>query len=125
MAYRAGDGHVRPDMAKDYKLFAEVLNPAQPAKRQIKWAAQLPFVARSIVLARDALLIAGGQSPTETAANHGPGAFWIASRHDGSMITASTLPAPPVLDGMAMTDHGVFVSAIDGTVTCLRTNNNR
>ena len=129
MAYLAGKGHVRPDMAKDYKLFAEVLDPAPKAtrneerKRRIKWTAQLPFVARSIVLARDALLVAGGKSPTESAASHGPGTFWVASRDDGSQRSACALPAPPVLDGMALTDAGVFVSTIDGTVACLRTKN--
>jgi len=127
MAYRVGDGHVRPDMAKDYKLFAEVLDPApadtrhEDRKRRIKWTAQLPFVARSIVLTRDALLIAGGKSPTESAESHGPGTFWVASREDGSKKAACTLPAPPVLDGMALTDAGVFLSTIDGTVVCLQT----
>jgi len=129
MAYRAGDGHVRPDMAKDYKLFAEVLGPTPvatrrgDAKRRIKWTAQLPFVARSIVLTRDALLVAGGKSPTESAERHGPGVFWVASREDGSKTAACALPAPPVLDGMALTDAGVFVSTIDGAVVCLRTKN--
>ncbi len=129
MAYRAGDGHVRPDMATSYKLFAEVLNLApentkhEDRKRRIKWTAQLPFVARSIVLTRDALLVAGGKSPTETAAGHGPGTFWVASRQDGSKKATCTLPAPPVLDGMALTNAGVFVSTINGTVVSLRTNN--
>jgi len=127
MAYRAGDGHVRPDMAKDYRLFAEVLAPSQAAtryqerKRQVKWTAQLPFVARSIVLTRDALLVAGGKSPTESAEDHGPGTFWIASRRDGSRKATCVLPAPPVLDGMAFARSGVFLSAIDGSVVCLRT----
>ncbi|UCG48843.1 MAG: PQQ-binding-like beta-propeller repeat protein [Phycisphaerales bacterium] len=126
MAYRAGDGHVRPDMAKSYKLFAEVLNPAPAAtrgeqsKRQIKWTAQLPFVARSIVLTRDALLVAGGKSPTESAESHGPGTFWIASRKDGSKKVTCALPASPVLDGMALTEEGVFVSTIDGSVVNIR-----
>ncbi|HUT94549.1 MAG TPA: PQQ-binding-like beta-propeller repeat protein [Thermoguttaceae bacterium] len=129
MAYREGDGHVRPDVAKDYKLFAEVLEPDPAAarrgdeKRRIQWTTQLPFVARSIVLARDALLVAGGKSPTESAESHGPGTFWVASREDGSQRAACALPAPPVLDGMALTDAGVFVSTIDGTVACLRTEN--
>ena len=129
MAYRAGDGHVRPDMAKDYKLFAEVLDPAPAAtkrrdrKRRIKWTTQLPFVARSIVLTRDALLVAGGKSPTESAASHGPGTFWVASREDGSKKAACALRAGPVLDGMALTDAGVFVSTIDGAVVCLRATN--
>ena len=126
MAYRAGDGHVRPDMAKSYKLFAEVLNPApantkhEDRKRQVKWTAQLPFVARSIVLTRDALLVAGGKSPTESATSHGPGIFWVTSREDGSKKAACALPAPPVLDGMALTDAGVFVSTIDGAVVNIR-----
>ena len=129
MAYRVGDGHVRPDMARDYRLFAEVLDPKPAAaerrgrKRRIKWTAQLPFVARSIVLTLDALLVAGGKSPTESAERHGPGILWVASREDGSRKAASALPAPPVLDGMALTDAGVFVSTIDGTVVCLRAEN--
>jgi outer membrane protein assembly factor BamB len=129
MAYRMGGGHVRADMAKGYKLFAEVLDPAPAAtqrrggQRRIQWTAQLPFVARSIVLTRDALLVAGGRSPTESAEHHGPGTFWVASREDGSERAACALPAPPVLDGVALTDAGVFVSTIDGSVVCLRTKN--
>jgi len=131
MAYRMGDGHVRPNMAKGYKLFAEVLDPAPAAarrrddKRRITWTAQLPFVARSIMLTRDALLVAGGKSPIESAASHGAGTFWVASRQDGSRRAACALPAGPVLDGMALTDAGVFVSTIDGTVVCLRAKNDK
>jgi len=122
MAYRMGDGHVRADMTKDYKLFAEALGPTPTTKkRRIKWTAQLPFVARSIVLTRDAVLAAGGKSPTETAESHGAGTFWVASREDGSKKATCALPAPPVLDGMAMTDAGVFLATIDGAVVCLRT----
>jgi hypothetical protein len=126
MGYRAGDGHVRPDMTTSYKLFAELLNLAPAAtkhedrKRRIKWIAQLPFVARSIVLTRDALLVAGGKSPTESAEKHGSGTFWIASRQDGIKKAQCELPAPPVLDGMALTEEGVFVSTIDGSVVNIR-----
>jgi len=126
MAYRMGNGHVRPDIARDYKLFAEILGPPpavarrQESKRRTQWTAQLPFVARSLVLTRDGLLVAGGKSPTESAERHGPGIFWVVSRKDGSRKAACELPAPPVLDGMALTDAGVFVSTIDGTVVCLR-----
>jgi outer membrane protein assembly factor BamB len=138
MTYRAGAGHVRPDPTKDYKLFAEVLEPkpkpqkaagakrARPASagpRTIKWSANLPFVARSIVLTQDALLVAGGKSLTETVENHGPGTFWIASRADGAKLGTCQLPAPPILDGMALTDSGVYTSTIDGAVVCLRAAN--
>jgi outer membrane protein assembly factor BamB len=136
MTYRAGAGHVHPDAVKDYRLFAEVLapkpNPMEKAegkkrktrqpteRREIKWSTSLPFVARSIVLTQDALLVAGGQSVTESMERHGPGMIWIASREDGTKQGECQLPAPPVLDGMAFADSGVFVSTIDGYVVCLR-----
>ncbi len=127
MAYRAGDGHVRPDMKEDYKLFAEFLDLApgtasgEGRKRRIKWAVPLPFVARSIVLTRDALLIAGGSPPTEGAPRQVLGTFRVVSREDGSEEVACALPAAPVLDGMALVDSGVFISTVDGSVVCLRT----
>ena len=133
LGYRMGDGHVRPKAIEDYKLFAEVLAPEPqsrvdargeerqaPAGREIKWTMQPPFVVRSLVLTRDALLVAGAASLTENAETHGPGTFWVASRENGSMRSTCTLPAPPVLDGMALIDSGVFISTIDGAVTCLR-----
>ncbi len=134
MKYQAGAGHVTPDAAKDYRLYAEVLAPKprpQPkpdarkkrprgptGRREVKWSTDLPSVARAVVLAQDGLLIAGGNSLTESAEHHGPGAFWVASREDGAKLAECELPAPPVLDGMAFTDSGVFISTIDGSVSC-------
>ena len=119
MAYRGGDGHVGPHTAKHYRLFAEVVG-AEPAdvrrggkKRRIEWTAELPFVVRAIVLVRDGLLVAGG-------ARQGPGTLWVAARHDGSKKFDCALPASPVLDGMAVTDGGVFVSTTEGSVVCVR-----
>ena len=133
MTYRAGGGHVRGDAAKGHQLFAEVLAPKPKPpqgggapkrgpirRREIKWSAPLPFVARSLVLTQDALLVAGGQTLTESSQRHGPGAFWIAARQDGAKRAEYRLPAPPVLDGMALARSGVFLSMIDGSVTCLR-----
>jgi len=135
-AYRAGAGHVRPDASRDYKLFAEVLAPkpkpqakvvakkkrarGPTGRREILWSTNLPFVARSIVLAPDALLVAGGKSLIESEEGHRPGKLWIASRKDGAKLGECELPAAPVLDGMAFTDSGVFVCTIDGSVVCLR-----
>ncbi len=133
MHYRIGDGHVRPDATQDYRLFAEVrtLEPQRRVNRRGEaqqvtgtrktlWSRHLPFVARSLVLTRDALLVAGGASLTESAASHGRGTLWVVSREDGSKEGECTFPAPPVLDGMAVTDSGVFVSTIEGSVLCLR-----
>jgi hypothetical protein len=131
MAYRAGAGHVHPDATKDYRLFAEVLAPQpepkearrgrKPAgRRVIEWAESLPFIARSLVLTQDALLVGGGESLIEEADQRVPGKLWIASRQDGTKLAECELPAAPVLDGMAMTDSGVFVTTRDGTVVALR-----
>jgi outer membrane protein assembly factor BamB len=133
--YRMGDGHVRANGTEDYKLFAEVLAPEPQTRqdrrgeikqlagrREIKWATNLTFVAKSIVLTRDALLIAGGPSLPDAPEHDTSGILWIASRDDGSKREDCPLPAPPVLDGMALTDSGVFVSMTDGSVACLREN---
>jgi len=117
MAYRKGHGHVQPDMIKDYKLFAEEMPQPQARRRSIRWTAELPFVARAIVLTRDALLVAGGQPPLEAGK---PGVLRIASRKDGAKVASCALPAAPVLDGMALTSEGVFVSAMDGSVVRLQ-----
>ena len=136
MSYRAGAGHVRPDATKGYKLFAEVLSPKRkpqpkaPAKggkkrppaqrREIKWSADLPFLARSVVLARDALVVAGGNTLTETAKEHGPGRLWVVAREDGRRLAACDLPAPAILDGAALAGSALYVSTIDGSLVCVR-----
>jgi hypothetical protein len=131
MTYRAGAGHVRPNAAKDYKVFAEVRSPKPrpednkkkrgPAgRREIVWAEPLPFVVRAMVLSRDALLVAGGKGLPGTDADRQAGTFAIVSRADGSRRIARDLPAPPVLDGMALTARGVIVATTDGKVVCLK-----
>ena len=89
-------------------------------RRQVVWSMGLPFLARALVLTPEALLVAGGKSLTETAEHHGPGTLIVASREGGEKRDECTLPAPPVLDGMAYTSSGVFVSLIDGSVVCVR-----
>ncbi len=134
MAYRAGAGHVHPDAAKDYKLFAETLAPKPKAtppgaerprrkpagRREIVWSKPLPFVARAIVLSQDALLVAGSDALPGAAGRHGPGHLLIASRADGEPLAQCNLPGPVILDGMALTADGVFVCGVDGSVVCLR-----
>jgi len=121
MAYRAGDGHTRADATASYKLFSEDISRPpdtkwKDMKRAINWARQLPFIARSIVLSRDGLIVAGGESLTDSVESHGPGTLWVASREDGSKRAECRLPAPPVLDGMILSDAGIFLSAIDGSL---------
>ena len=132
LRYRMGDGHVGPQAAKDYSLFAEVL-PSQPRReghgdaggssqhRQFQWTTQLPFIARAIVLTSDALLVAGGPSLPDTDDQDTSGRLWIVSRGEGAKRFECRIPGTPVLDGMAFANSGIFISAVKGTVTCLRT----
>jgi len=129
MVYRHGAGHVQADAADEYFLFAEI-PPSKPLnmqteerwwerKRKIKWAMPVPFIARSIILTPDSLLVGGGTSLSESADEASAGVFRIASRKNGEMQFECELPAVPVLDGMAMTKAGVFVSAVDGSLSRL------
>ncbi len=136
MTYRAGAGHVSPDAAKDYMLFAEVRSPKPKPEsdtkkkknrrrgprghREITWSKDLPFIARALVLSRDALLVAGGAGLPGTGAEQQPGTLRIVSREDGEQRVACNLPAPPVLDGMILAGDGVFVAVTDGKVVCLK-----
>lgn len=138
LRYRMGDGHVRANATDDYKLFAEVLDPKPrtrqdrrgetkqvAGRREIKWATNLPFVAKSIVLTRDGLLVAGGGSLPDATEHVTPGILWGISREDGAKQQDCLLPASPVLDGMALTDSGIFVSTTDGSLACLRSSKGR
>ncbi len=138
MAYRAGGGHVHPDAAKDYRLFAELLPTVPPPngrsskqkkksrrptrQRQIQWSASLPFVASSIVLTSDGLVAAGGQSLPGNVPSSSPGTLWVTSRQDGSKMAECRLASPPIQDGMALCRSGIYLSAVDGSVVCLRAN---
>ena len=138
LRYRMGDGHVRAKATEDYRLFAEVLVPEPQTKqdrrgkitqgagrREIQWATSLPFVAKSIVLTRDGLLVAGGGSLPDATKHVTPGILRVVSRDDASKQQDCLLPAPPVLDGMALTDSGIFVSMTDGSLACLRSSKGR
>ena len=132
LSYRMGDGHVGPQAAKDYRLFSEILpsrkqeekdgdDEYSPQHRQIQWTTQLPFEVRAMVLVSNALLVAGGTSLPEEIEQNMSGTFRIVSREDGTKRYECKIPGMPILDGMAFTDSGLFISTIDGAVTCLRT----
>ena len=129
-------GHVGWDA--ENLLFSEVLGPKPdlkrwvnwtpatmkglkefPWSREMQWTRRVPYVVKAIVVAQDALLVAGAGSLGETKDSHGPGTLRIAARSDGAESVAYELPAPPILDGMALTGQGIFVSAIDGSLIAL------
>jgi len=130
-------GHVGWDA--ENLLFSEILGPKPdpkrranwtpatmkglkefPWSRKMQWTRRVPYVVKAIVVAQDALLVAGAGSLGETRDSHGPGTLRIVARSDGSESAACELPAPPILDGMALADQGVFVSTVDGSLVALR-----
>jgi len=129
-------GHIGWDA--ENLLFSEVLGPKPDLKRwanwtpvtmkglkefpwfrQMQWSRRAPYVVKAIVISRNALLVAGAGSLGEASGSHGPGTLRIVARSDGSESAACELPAPPILDGMALTDQGIFVSTIDGSLIAL------
>lgn len=127
MSYRAGAGHVSPDATEDYQLFAEVRSPKSKSSeqsrqkgRQFEWSNKLPFIARAMVLCRDALLVAGGANLPDTDGDCGPGTLRIVTRGEGAKRTECELAAAPVLDGMIATEGGVFLATMDGQLIGLK-----
>jgi outer membrane protein assembly factor BamB len=85
------------------------------------WTASLPFHTRTMVKAGPTLYLAGGDSIEQLLGEVSGGvlqSFAAADgRQDGSVIP---LRAPPVFDGMAVGDHALFISLIDGSLVCLK-----
>lgn len=105
------------------------------------WTIDLPLYARAMVLAKDTIFIAGPEdlideesasrkvSDPATQAQLAKqmdawsgkrGAFlWAVSSTSGEKKTDMRLDTPPVFDGMAAANGRLYVSGMDGSVTCL------
>ena len=105
---------------KGYTLFAN----RRPEHKSL-WAEKIPVRVRAMVLAGDALLLAG---PPDVIPKDDPyGAFdgrmgatlWTVSVASGKKLTEHELDSPPVFDGMAAATGRVYLSTTDGAVECL------
>ncbi len=148
----------------EYRLFAADREPAteamtppekQPPQKWLKypdkrfatrWSMELPFHARAMVQAGDALILAGPRnvarqgppkgfadkkvvksvfSPAQAKASldawqGASGALLhIVSTANGKTLSELTLKSPPIFDGMAAAGGMVYFSAMDGSVNCL------
>jgi outer membrane protein assembly factor BamB len=96
------------------------------------WSKPLEMVVRAMVLADDALFIAGPPelltSPSVSqnlkaaqAAYEGKkgAALWAISAKDGEKMSEYKLDSPPVLDGMIAANGKWYISSMDGRVLCL------
>jgi hypothetical protein len=111
--------------------------PALPP-RENRWAKEVPFYVRALVVAGDTMFIAGPPELTEAKAAEGEealvlarpeealsawrgeqgGRLWAVSTADGTRLAQYKLGVPPVFDGMAATDGRLYLAMQDGSVVC-------
>ena len=102
--------------------------PFQPRlRRDFGWKKRISVRARAMVLAGNALLVAGtpdvvqqGQDPLAAIGGRLGGTLVLFSRADGKILTEQELDAAPVWGGMAVADGRVYVATKDGSLVCLR-----
>lgn len=109
-----------------------------------RWHLDVPFYVRAMIATGDSLLLAGpGKHEPEAAhkaiaanavdtippagvlqralkawqGKHG-GQLWIVEKKDGTNLAKYDLQSPPVHDGMAVANGRLYVSGMDGSVTC-------
>jgi len=125
-----------------YALFAGVYKPAEsvivrnrpnrPAQRlrirsvaEELWTAHIPLAGKALVLAGDALFVAG--TPVAFPRNdlarayegRMGGLLWAVSKQTGEKLGELKLGAPPMWDGMAAAGGRLYVALADGRLLCL------
>jgi len=89
------------------------------------WSTRVPLRINAMVLAAETLIAAGTpdvivpNDPWAAYEGRKGGRLLVVSAEDGKIQAELTLPAPPVLDGLAVADGRVFMATRDGKVTCL------
>ena len=108
------------------KIDPHVLGQDSRLLRKFTWRQTIPVRARAMVLAENALLVAG--TPDVVKPDNDPylavegrlgGRLLVASRADGHTLAEHDLPSPPTWDGMAVTAAGAYISMQDGSVALL------
>ena len=122
-----------------YQLFADENTPLsadQPflpdfrrASRQdipkFRWSVPFPLRPRAMLRAGKSLFLGGmpyeldPADPFAASEGRKGGLLWAMSASDGSKTAQHKLPSPPVWDGLAAAGGRLFLSTIDGAVTCL------
>jgi hypothetical protein len=94
--------------------------------RSFTWSENIPVRAQAMVLAKNALLLAGtpdvvkpGMDPYAALEGELGARLLFVSREDGKTLAEHTLQAPPVWDGMAVAAGRVYMAGRDGAVACM------
>lgn len=98
-------------------------------KAPLKWSSSIPLTGNAMVLAGEALFVAGVpayfppdhpvKKYEDAYAGKLGGLLWVASRADGKKLAQHKLAASPVWDGMAVANGRLYVSLRDGSVLCM------
>ncbi len=94
-------------------------------EHESRWSVNVPVRARAMVLAGNTLLLAGppdvvpAEDPYAAFDGKKGALLWLVSVADGKKLAEYELQSPPVFDGMAVADGGVYLSTTAGTVECL------
>jgi len=122
-----------------YQLFAQESTPFSPDDKHLpdfrpandrttpaqKWSTRLPMRPRAMLQAGDTLVLAGMSEtplqgdPHATFEGRAGGLLRTASAIDGKTLAHRELKSPPVWDGLAAAGGKLYMSAMDGSVTCM------
>jgi outer membrane protein assembly factor BamB len=89
------------------------------------WYDWVPIRIRAMVLADDALFVAGApdvvdpQDPMASFEGRKGAVLRAISAQDGKVLSERKLATPPVFDGLIAADHRLFMCTTDGKVHCL------
>jgi outer membrane protein assembly factor BamB len=102
---------------KPYRLFA-VRRDAEDKAKAEQWAKHMPIHARAMVLAGKTLFAAGPEVDAQSG-GFGKGAMLLAvSAADGAELARYPLDSAPVFDGMVAANGRLYISTVNGNLTC-------
>ncbi|MDP6634842.1 MAG: PQQ-binding-like beta-propeller repeat protein, partial [Phycisphaerae bacterium] len=122
-----------------YNLFAQANTPFSPDDKHLpdfrpannkttppqKWSTSIPFRPRAMLRAGDMIFLAGmpaapaSDDPHATFEGRTEGILRTAAAGDGKTLAHRKLKSPPVWDGLAAAGGRLYVSAMDGSITCM------
>jgi hypothetical protein len=103
-------------------------NKALPAEVPVgKWDSDIPLTGKAIIKAGDTVFVAGTpmkfegdpfEKYVESYEQRLGGVLWLASAKDGGKLAEYKLASAPAWDGMAAAAGRLYISGVDGSVTC-------
>ncbi|KPK34142.1 MAG: hypothetical protein AMJ65_18770 [Phycisphaerae bacterium SG8_4] len=103
---------------------AAVTRHITPDKVLTHWSRSIDLCGRAMVKAGDVLFVAGPASADEIYFDDkdAPSALAAFDARDGQALSKTDIDSQPVFDGMAAAHGRLYISAIDGTVSCFGQN---